>query len=110
MGAVGEAITNAVKHGAPNRVTVFLDEDDGETLINAAAQRLGMGRSVVCTVHDDGVGFDPEHTAGGMGIVHSMRAPVEAVGGSVTIRSGPQTGTEVEFRLNGRARPQRRRS
>ena len=110
VGAVGEAITNAVKHGAPNRVTVFLDEDDGETLINAAAQRLGMGRSVVCTVHDDGVGFDPEHTAGGMGIVHSMRAPVEAVGGSVTIRSGPQTGTEVEFRLNGRARPQRRRS
>ena len=111
VGAVGEAITNAVKHGDPNRVTVFLDEDDdGETLINAAAQRLGMGRSVVCTVHDDGVGFDPEHTAGGMGIVHSMRAPVEAVGGSVTIRSGPQTGTEVEFRLNGRARPQRRRS
>jgi len=44
--AVGEALTNAGKHGAARRVTVFAEPSDD-------------GDGVTCSVHDDGRGFDP---------------------------------------------------
>lgn len=85
VGAVGEAVTNAMKHGAVRRVTVFLDTDDSG--------------GVLCTVHDDGAGFDPSTTAHGLGMTNSMCRPVEAAGGTVQVRSRPGAGTEVEFRF-----------
>ncbi len=85
VGAVGEAVTNAAKHGHARRVTVFVDHDE-ET-------------GLVCAVHDDGTGFDPAIVAPGMGMTTSMSDPLGAVGGSVTVRSRPGEGTEVEFRL-----------
>jgi len=85
LGAIGEAVTNAVKHGHAARVTVFVDAEDPDGLL--------------CTVHDDGVGFDPESTAAGMGMTTSLVRPVESVGGTVAIRSSPGAGTEVELRL-----------
>jgi signal transduction histidine kinase len=44
-GAVREALTNAGKHGHASRVTVFAEPADDE-------------QGVVCSVHDDGRGFD----------------------------------------------------
>ncbi len=84
LGAAAEAVTNAAKHGDPTSVTVFLDID---------------GDALVCSVSDDGSGFEPDAVTHGLGIENSMRAPVEAIGGSVTVRSRPGIGTEVEIRI-----------
>lgn len=84
LGAVNEAVTNATKHGAPTAVTVFLDVEDDV---------------LVCSVNDDGCGFEPERTGAGLGIRNSMRAPIESVGGNLRIRSRPGVGTEVEMRI-----------
>lgn len=77
-GAVGEVLTNSTKHGQAGRITVFLDKDDDG--------------SVLCTVHGDGSGFDPETTEPGMGMTSSLRAPMARVGGSVSIRFTPGKG------------------
>jgi signal transduction histidine kinase len=84
LGAVGEAVTNALKHAAADRITVFLDEDDGRLL---------------CTVHDDGCGFDPATAGGGLGLQLSVRRAMEEIGGSASLRSRPGHGTEVELRV-----------
>lgn len=82
LGAVAEAATNASKHGAPSQVTVFLDADDD---------------LLVCSVNDDGCGFEPGGQSAGLGMENSMRAPIEALGGSITVNSRPGVGTEVEM-------------
>ena len=86
LGAVGEAVTNAVKHADATRITVFLDGDS---------------EGVLCTVHDDGRGFDPDldPAGSGLGLELSVRRPLEELGGTVVIRSRPGTGTEVELWL-----------
>jgi signal transduction histidine kinase len=84
LGAVNEAVTNAVKHGAPTTVTVFLDVEDD---------------MLVCSVSDDGCGFEPERTGTGLGMENSMRVPIESIGGDLQIRSRPGIGTEVEMRI-----------
>jgi signal transduction histidine kinase len=82
-GAVGEALTNAGKHGPAPTAVVYVEEaDDG---------------SVFCSVKDDGPGFDPSTTAPGVGITRSIRGRVEAVGGSVEIVSSPGDGAEVRL-------------
>ena len=81
IGAVGEALTNAAKHGSANRITVFLDYDDG----------------VFCSVHDDGCGFDAADAREGVGISRSIRGRVTDVGGRVEIDSRPGRGTEVRL-------------
>lgn len=84
LGAVNEAVTNATKHGTPTAVTVFLDVEDD---------------MLVCSVSDDGCGFEPERTGTGLGMENSMRAPIESIGGSLQVRSRPGVGTEVEMRI-----------
>ena len=78
-GAVGEALTNASKHGDARRATVFVDVDD----------------TVFCSVKDDGAGFDPEQTPEGLGITASIRGRLTEVGGSVTVTSRQGQGAEV---------------
>lgn len=84
LGSATEAVTNAAKHGQPSAVTVFLDSED---------------TTVVCSVSDDGCGFDPATTPSGIGMSNSMRAPIASVGGTVEVRSRPGVGTEVEIRV-----------
>jgi len=79
-GSVGEALTNAGKHGEASQVTVFLEPD---------------GRGLFCSVKDDGVGFDPETTQEGIGVTQSIRGRIDEIGGRVEIRSHPGNGTEV---------------
>jgi signal transduction histidine kinase len=86
-GAVGEALTNAGKHGPASKVVVYVEEaDDG---------------GVFCSVKDDGPGFDPRTTPPGVGIARSIRARVEEVGGEAGVVSAPGEGTEVRLRLAG---------
>jgi signal transduction histidine kinase len=49
-------------------------------------------------VEDDGVGFDQQATAGGTG-VQGMIDRLEAVGGTLELKSAPGEGTTVFGRL-----------
>lgn len=87
-GAVGEALTNADKHGQASRITVFAEPED-------EAQ-------IFCSVKDDGQGFDPNALSSphaGQGISRSIKGRVAEVGGTVEISSKPGRGTEVRIRV-----------
>jgi signal transduction histidine kinase len=82
-GAVGEALTNAAKHGEAATATIFVEEtDDGE---------------LFCSVKDTGTGFDAASATEGIGITRSMRGRLDDVGGRVEIDGRPGRGTEVRF-------------
>ena len=83
-GAVGEALTNAGKHGEADRVVVFVDDDNG---------------TLFCSVKDDGRGFDPSATDEGVGLTRSIRARIAEIGGTVAVASAPGEGAEVSLRL-----------
>ncbi|MGI8754912.1 MAG: sensor histidine kinase [Acidimicrobiales bacterium] len=88
-GAVGEALTNAAKHGAAGRATVFADVDD----------------VAFVSVKDDGSGFDPSVVAAGLGTTGSIQGRLTAVGGATEIDARPGSGVEV--RLTAPLRPRR---
>ncbi len=88
-GAVGEALTNAHKHGDATRATVFVDIDD----------------EVFCSVKDDGTGFDPATTDSGSGITQSIEGRMAEVGGRAEVDARPGAGVEV--RLHAPLRPKR---
>jgi len=76
-----EAVTNAIKHARPGRITVGLDCTD---------------RKVIClTVHDNGIGRnDRFRTPGGLGQkIMAHRARI--IGGTLTVAAGKAGGTLV---------------
>lgn len=79
-GAVGEALTNAGKHGAADRVTVYVEPQD---------------HGVFCSVKDNGSGFDVDATVEGIGLTQSIRGRLSEAGGRVEVRSRPGDGAEV---------------
>jgi len=83
MAIVKESVSNALRHSDGRMVAVTLDSHD---------------RSVFITVRDDGVGFDPKEVALGMGLTNIERRAVEA-GGSMTIDSRPDEGTEIRIEV-----------
>ncbi len=85
-GAVSEALTNAGKHGDASAVYVYVepDEDAG---------------GVLCSVRDDGLGFDVTMVNEGIGLRRSIRERISEVGGRVEIESRPGGGTEVRLWL-----------
>ena len=87
VGAVQEAITNAAKHAAPQRIVAFAEVDDD-----------GIG---VASVRDDGCGFDPSAVADGHGIGDSIRSRIDERGGRVEVISAPGRGTEVRLWMPG---------
>jgi signal transduction histidine kinase len=85
-GAVGEALTNAAKHGGADRATVYVDADaDG----------------LFVSVKDGGRGFDGEagEAGEGQGITRSIRGRIAEVGGTVEIDGNPGRGAEVRLRI-----------
>lgn len=93
--AVGEALTNAGKHGRAGRVTVFVDITGDESTPDVADNR----EVIFVSIKDNGVGFDQSVAAEGRGIQQSIRARIDGVGGTTTIRSAPGHGTEVVLRV-----------
>ena len=78
-----EAIQNATKHGGPDtRISVSLRQD---------------GDQVRFDVEDDGAGFEPERVRG-TGL-QNMQDRLGALGGRLTVRSGPGEGTMVSGRV-----------
>ncbi|HKZ76500.1 MAG TPA: GAF domain-containing sensor histidine kinase [Actinomycetota bacterium] len=86
-----EALQNVAKYAAASRVGVRLMEEAGQLRFE---------------VTDDGVGFDPKAETSGTGL-QSMADRVEAIGGTVEIRSEPGHGTTIRGRVlaRGGARP-----
>ncbi len=84
-GAVSESLTNAGKHGRARTVHVYIEPDD----------ELGL----MCSIRDDGVGFDVGGVDEGVGLGRSVRARIDDVGGRVEIESWIGTGTEVRLWL-----------
>lgn len=80
-GAVAEALANAGKHGAAERVNVYAEPGDGCALF--------------CSVNDNGAGFDTAAVAEGRGLTDSVRARIADVGGRVEVHSRIGQGTEV---------------
>ncbi len=79
-----EAVTNAVRHGAPTRVDLQVD-------FQADSVRLA--------VSDDGCGFDVEQLFANPGPhcgLLIMQERAEQVGGRLSVRSAPGAGTVVE--------------
>ena len=86
-GAVGEALTNAGKHGAASRVTVYAEPDDSGGLF--------------CSVKDDGGGYDTAAVPDGVGLSRSVRGRMGEVGGRAEVVSAPGFGTEVRLWVPG---------
>ena len=81
---VQEALQNATKYSGARMVSVHLS---------------GMPDGLLLTVDDDGRGFDVE-TAWGTGLgLMSMSERVEAIGGTLQVRSQPGAGTHLEVRV-----------
>jgi signal transduction histidine kinase len=79
---VQEALQNAIKYARARRVVVHLQGEPDRLLLSVA---------------DDGAGFDVDSAWGtGLGLI-SMRERVEAVGGTLQIRSGRDAGTRIEI-------------
>jgi signal transduction histidine kinase/phage shock protein PspC (stress-responsive transcriptional regulator) len=81
--AAREAMVNAAKFAAVDRIDVFVEVADDEVSV---------------FVRDTGAGFDPETVpADRRGIAESIRGRMARHGGTATIRSAPGEGTEVEL-------------
>lgn len=83
---LSEALNNVVRHAEASRVTVRIEDHDGE---------------VAASVEDNGKGLGPQPTLG-VGLV-SMRERAEQLGGRLTVEA-TNRGTRVALRLPQRAR------
>ncbi len=77
-----EALSNVRRHASAARVDLVLAYDDPD--------------EVVLTVHDDGLGFDPDGARPGFGL-DGARARAAEVGGAVQVLSEPGTGTTLRL-------------
>jgi hypothetical protein len=78
-----EALQNVAKYAGASRVDVTLEDD---------------GHGLAFTVSDDGVGFDRTSPTRGTGL-QGMADRLDAVGGSLEVRSEPGQGTAVVGRV-----------
>ena len=78
-----EALSNAIRHGAPTRVAIDLRQSQSSTAL---------------TVQDNGVGFDAEHARTGLGTV-TMRTRTDRLGGELTVLSIPGMGTTIRVAI-----------
>jgi two-component system, NarL family, sensor histidine kinase DevS len=76
---IQEGLSNVAKHSRAERVSLTLTTSEGHIDI---------------VLIDDGVGFDPDAESDGFGLV-GMRERVAMVGGSLTVRSAPGSGTAL---------------
>ena len=83
MRVVGEALNNVRKHAASRRVLVRMEQ---------------QARSIMLSIRDDGVGFDPAQCTDGFGR-QSMHERAELIGGRLSIASTPGRGTTVRLRV-----------
>src|ERR1700752_1796146 len=83
---VQEAVTNVVRHAKAKRVSVILEVS---------------GPDVIVWISDDGTGFDLKVLRSGSATLglRGMEERTQSLGGSISIDSAPQLGTEVCVRF-----------
>lgn len=74
-----EAVSNALRHGRAQNVTIELAESNG---------------TVSLVIRDDGVGLPRRRKKDGLGL-HSMQYRAKVLGGSLEVRPGAKAGTAV---------------
>lgn len=86
-----ECVNNAIRHSQAERIEVVLEV---------------MPRAVWLSVNDNGRGFDPAQTSGGLGLI-GVRERVELLKGTYCLQTGPGEGTRVwvEIPLPGEESP-----
>jgi signal transduction histidine kinase len=85
-----EALQNAAKHAEATRARVDID--------------VAAEGEIRLAVEDDGRGFDPRQVRMGSGLTN-MRDRIDAVGGSLELRSAPRSGARLDIHVPAR-RPQ----
>jgi PAS domain S-box-containing protein len=86
-----EALYNAAKHSGAKRIEAQIYEESAE---------------IHLIVRDTGKGFDPESARKGKGLgLTSMQERVRLVNGSISIESGPMSGTTIHVRVPIRSEP-----
>jgi signal transduction histidine kinase len=80
--ATREALVNAAKHSGSKTVDVYCGRENG---------------TVEVFVRDRGRGFEPDLARGGFGLRNSIQRRIADVGGSTSITSSPDMGTEIEI-------------
>lgn len=84
--ATREATLNAAKHSGAAQISVYVEVEPG---------------AVTAYVRDQGTGFDPDGVAPDRrGISESIRGRMQRAGGSATILSEPEGGTEVQLTMS----------
>jgi len=78
---IQEALANVARHSQASRVEIGL-----------AYSKL----EIICTINDDGIGFDPEKKSDGFGI-RSMKERAKALGSAITLESASGKGTHISF-------------
>lgn len=78
-----EALSNAVRHGAPTKIAVDLRQTDEATVL---------------TIQDNGTGFEQDSTRRGLGSV-TMRTRCERLGAELTVIPIPGMGTTVRVAI-----------
>jgi signal transduction histidine kinase len=80
-----EALQNAIKHSGSRQFQVLL---------------RGRENEIELTVHDSGIGFEPEEAIKGSGLgLTSMQERLRLVDGQLFIDSKPQRGTTIQARV-----------
>jgi signal transduction histidine kinase/phage shock protein PspC (stress-responsive transcriptional regulator) len=83
-----EAMVNAAKHAGVSEVRVYAEVEPGQVHV---------------FVRDRGAGFDPAAVAADRhGLADSIRGRMERHGGTVSLRTGPGEGTEVQLAITRR--------
>ncbi|MGH3797603.1 MAG: ATP-binding protein [Pseudonocardiaceae bacterium] len=84
-----EAMVNAAKHGGIAELSVYAEVEPGQVHV---------------FVRDRGSGFDPAAVPGDRhGLADSIRGRMERNGGTVTLRTAPGEGTEVQLAIPHRS-------
>ncbi|NJN94428.1 MAG: PAS domain S-box protein [Anaerolineales bacterium] len=86
-----EALNNALKHAAATAITVSLQLE---------------GEQVVLEIADNGIGFDPDASGAHEGVgLASMAERIAPLGGTLELRSTPEAGTRVIATVPAPAQP-----
>ncbi len=85
MQASREAMVNAAKHAGVAEVSVYAEVEPGQVHV---------------FIRDRGIGFDPAAVADDRhGLADSIRGRMERHGGTVTLRTAPGAGTEIQLAI-----------
>jgi signal transduction histidine kinase len=82
---VQEGLANARKHAGAAHAWVQIGERAGDRFVS---------------VRDDGTGFEPAEGGAGQGL-NNMRDRAASIGGALSLRSAPGSGTALEVLLRG---------